>query len=112
MSALVPSSIQMGRRAAVGEQDRAARAPKAVSVAASAAVLSLVLSGCISAAEMAARHRQACLTYGFSPGTEAYANCLLQLDVGDYGYGHHGRPRLAAHPYTTTPPPAAAPLVN
>ncbi|ODT86349.1 hypothetical protein [Phenylobacterium sp. SCN 70-31] len=100
----VPSPIEIGPGPAVGEQDRTWRSPKRVAVTVSAALLSAVLSGCISAAEMAARHRQACVTYGFSPGTEAYANCLLQLDVGDYGYGHHGRPRQLPHPYTTPPP--------
>lgn len=106
----VPSPIQIGPRRAASEQDRTWRAPKRVAVTVSGALLSVVLSGCISAPEMAARHRQACVTYGFSPGTEAYANCLLQLDVGDYGYGHHGRPRLMLHPYTT-PAPATAPPV-
>lgn len=60
----------------------------------------VLLGGCISRQEMALRHRAACETYGFTPGTEPYANCLLQLDVGDYGYGHHGRRRAWApsHP--------------
>lgn len=66
--------------------------------AAAALAATSALGGCISAAEMQARHRQACLTYGFTPGTEGYANCLLQLDVGDYGYGHHGRRPLMPHP--------------
>jgi len=101
----VSSPIEIGP-GPVCERDRTWRAPKRFAVTASAALLSVVLGGCISAAEMAARHRQACVTYGFSPGTEAYANCLLQLDVGDYDYGHHGRPRLMPHPYAT---PAQAP---
>ena len=53
----------------------------------------LLLSGCISAQEMALRHRSACERYGFTPGSEAYSNCLLQLDVGEYGYSHHGKRR-------------------
>ena len=61
----------------------------------------LALGGCISQAEMLAKHRQACLTYGFAPGSEGYANCLLQLDIGDYGYSHHGRPSSGMpHPAT------------
>ena len=52
---------------------------------------SLLLSACISRQDMLVRHRAACVTYGFTPGTEQYSNCLLQLDVGEYGYGHHGR---------------------
>lgn len=53
--------------------------------------LSLGLIGCVSPREMYARHERACSTYGFQPGTEGYANCLLQLEVSDYGYSHHGR---------------------
>ena len=68
--------------------------------------VAVALSGCITAAEMAARHRQACLTYGFAPGTEAYANCLLQLDVGDYGYSHHGRARPRLPRSFSAPAPA------
>lgn len=104
------SPIATGPRPATGEQDRSLHPPKRFAVTASAALLLVVLSGCVSAAEMAARHRQACVTYGFSPGTEAYANCLLQLDVGDYGYGHHGRPRPMPHPYTTPAPAPPAPV--
>lgn len=106
----VPSPIRIGPGHAAGEQDRTWRAPRGFTVAVSASLLSVILSGCISAAEMAARHRQACVTYGFAPGSEAYANCLLQLDVGDYGYGHHGRPRLMSHPYTAPAPTAAPPV--
>lgn len=105
----VPVPTETGPGPAANEQDFTWRAPKRFAVIASAALLSVVLSGCISAAEMAARHRQACVTYGFTPGTEAYANCLLQLDVGDYGYSHHGRPRLMPHPYTTPAPAPQAP---
>ncbi len=100
----IPSTIEIGPGPAAGERDCTWRAPRRFAVTAAVALLSVLLSGCVSAAEMAARHRQACLTYGFSPGTEAYANCLLQLDVGDYGYGHHGRSRLAPHPYTSPAP--------
>jgi len=71
---------------------------------------SLVLSGCVSPREMAARHRAACASYGFQPGTESYANCLLQLDVGDYGYGHHrcGVPLFPARHQAPAPPPPIA----
>ncbi|MFT4935336.1 MAG: hypothetical protein ACI9LT_002033 [Pseudoalteromonas distincta] len=105
----VPSPVQIGRGPAARQQDRTWRAPRRFAFTASAALLSIVLSGCVSAAKMAARPRQACVTYGFSPGTEAYANCLLQLDVGDYGYGHHGPPRPMPHPYATPAPEAAPP---
>lgn len=52
-----------------------------------------LLSGCISRQEMVLRHRSTCESYGFTPGSEAYSNCLLQLDMGDYGYTHHGARR-------------------
>jgi hypothetical protein len=55
------------------------------------AAAGVLLSGCISRQEMVRRHQSACKSYGFTPGTEPYAYCLLQLDVGDQGYGHHGR---------------------
>lgn len=61
------------------------------------------LTGCVSRREMLARHEAACYTYGFTPGTETFANCLLQLEVSDYGYGHHGRRRPYFQP---VPPPA------
>lgn len=62
------------------------------------ATLFALLAGCIGPREMTARHEAACLDYGFQPGTEGYANCLLQLDVGDHGYGHHGgKPLIPAH---------------
>lgn len=57
------------------------------------AAASLLLSSCIGRQEMALRHRSTCESYGFTPGSEAYSNCLLQLDMGDYGYTHHGKRR-------------------
>lgn len=54
----------------------------------------VLLMGCIGPREMLARHQTACRAYGFTPGTEGYANCLLYLDAGDHGFSHHGR-RLA-----------------
>jgi hypothetical protein len=35
----------------------------------------LMLVGCAS------EHETACLRYGFTAGTDPYANCLLQLDL-------------------------------
>lgn len=79
-----------------------------VALGVTTALAGLLLTGCISRQEMLARHRTACVTYGFTPGTESYANCLLQLEVGDYGYGHHGRRRAWSHgrPEPVAPPPA------
>lgn len=83
---------------------RASRPLRSLATPATLALTAVVLGGCISPAEMAARHRQACATYGFQPGTEAYANCLLMLDVGDYGYSHHGhRAALMPHPMGSSP---------
>lgn len=70
---------------------------------------SFLLSGCIGRQEMLARHRAACITYGYTPGTEQYSNCLLQLDVGDYGYGHHGRRAMWNQGKPELPPPPPSP---
>jgi hypothetical protein len=102
MPEFVPAPISIGS-GFIADEPRRARHRKRLAGIASATLLSLALTGCVSAAEMAARHRQACLTYGFAPATEGYANCLLQLDVGDYGYGHHGRRPLIPHPAATAP---------
>lgn len=67
----------------------------------------LALSGCIGPREMARRHQITCEGYGFTPGTEAYANCLLQLDIGDHGYSHHGRRSAGVHVGTANSPPSA-----
>lgn len=64
----------------------------------------LMVAGCIGPQEMAQRHRATCDSYGFTPGTQAYANCLLQLDVGDYGYSHHGRRKPWPHGASVSPP--------
>jgi hypothetical protein len=69
----------------------------------------LLLSGCISPQEMVLRHRAACESYGFTPGTEAYSNCLLRLDMGDYGYSHHGRQRAGRYAPLEEPLPPASP---
>lgn len=83
------------------------RHPKAV-LAAIVLGSSLLLSACISRQEMLVRHQAACVNYGFTPGTEQYSNCLLQLDVGDYGYSHHGRRpmRFQGRPGLPPNPPA------
>lgn len=90
---------------------RTAKAFRTLAMPATLALAAAALSGCISPAEMAARHRQACATYGFQPGTEGYANCVLMLDVGDYGYAHHGyRAAMMPHPMaSSTAPQAPAP---
>ncbi|MDG5972986.1 hypothetical protein JAGODDHD_03756 (plasmid) [Sphingomonas paucimobilis] len=86
--------------------------PRPLRKALSTFILLAALAGCVSRREMTARHQAACASYGFQPGTEGYANCLLQLDMGDYSYGHHGGgvPLFPArHP---SPRPAPAPAVT
>lgn len=58
-----------------------------ITVALSAAAL----GGCIGRQEMLVRHETTCGAYGFVPGSQGFANCLLQLEMSDYGYSHHGR---------------------
>lgn len=42
----------------------------------------LVLAGCTTTAEeRLANDRNTCRAYGFTEGSEAFANCLLQLDL-------------------------------
>lgn len=65
------------------------------------------LGGCIGRQEMLARHETTCAAYGFIPGSQGFANCLLQLEMSDYGYSHHGR-RGSFWP-GTMPPPTPAP---
>ena len=40
-----------------------------------------LLAGCASPAEVAAADRQTCAGYGFAPGTDAFANCMMQADA-------------------------------
>lgn len=47
-----------------------------------AALAALVLSGCtVSAEERRIRDQQNCRGFGFVEGSEAFANCMLQLDL-------------------------------
>jgi len=61
----------------------------------------LTLTGCVTPGQMQARHSATCQSYGFMPGSEGYAFCMLQLDLADHGYSHHGVGQ-ASWPY---PPP-------
>lgn len=74
----------------------------------------LLLGGCISRREMAARHYETCRAFGFTPGTDYFGGCMLQLEMADHGYGHHGAPNLRTGQYPPstalpTPPPAVPP---
>ncbi len=59
----------------------------------------LALGGCIGRREMAARHYETCLAFGFAPNTDYFANCLLQLEMADHGYARHGSPYLGTGAY-------------
>ena len=47
------------------------------------------LAGCASREQIVAQHRSKCEGYGFEAGSEAFANCLLQLDLGHTGWHRH-----------------------
>lgn len=44
-------------------------------------LLALAGSGCVSAAEQRAADETRCGSYGFRRGTDAFANCLLSVDL-------------------------------
>ena len=46
-------------------------------VALSCGALGLLLAGCVSPDEQRAMDQQSCASYGFSPGTDAFANCMM-----------------------------------
>ncbi|WP_196257933.1 hypothetical protein [Pelagibacterium limicola] len=47
-----------------------------------AALAAIVLAGCtVSAEERRIRDQQTCRGYGFVEGSEAFANCMMQLDL-------------------------------
>lgn len=39
------------------------------------------LGGCVSSGNRDAESRQACVSYGFEPGSEGFANCMTQTDA-------------------------------
>lgn len=43
--------------------------------------LALLASGCVSLAERRALDEERCRSYGFRPGSEAFASCLLEVDL-------------------------------
>ncbi|MDI3306836.1 MAG: hypothetical protein QJR07_07000 [Acetobacteraceae bacterium] len=45
-----------------------------------AALLGLMLSGCVSEEQIAADDRAKCQSYGFQPGTDGFANCMMQRE--------------------------------
>ncbi len=51
------------------------------SLAIGAAVLGLLLTACASTADIRAADNGRCRSYGFRPGTDAYSQCLLDIDL-------------------------------
>ena len=45
------------------------------------AATALVIAGCQSAEEMRAADANRCLSYGFRPNTDAFAECLQRIDL-------------------------------
>ena len=45
------------------------------------AATALLLAGCQSAAEMRAADENRCVSYGFRPATDAFAECLQRIDL-------------------------------
>ena len=43
--------------------------------------LALMTSACVTQAEIRAADEQRCRNYGFRTGTDAYASCLLEVDL-------------------------------
>jgi hypothetical protein len=43
--------------------------------------IAATLGGCASPGNRDAENRQACVSYGFEPGTEGFANCMTQSDA-------------------------------
>jgi outer membrane murein-binding lipoprotein Lpp len=41
------------------------------------AALGMLLAGCVSPEEQRAMDQQTCAQYGFAPGTDAFANCMM-----------------------------------
>ncbi len=44
------------------------------------ALLGMALGGCVSAEDQRAADQQQCSSYGFKPGSNAFANCMMQQD--------------------------------
>ena len=41
----------------------------------------LCLSGCVSPEEQRAQDQSRCMGYGFQPGTDSFAHCMMQTDI-------------------------------
>lgn len=43
--------------------------------------LAAALGGCMTAAEQRSADEARCRSYGFKPGAESFANCLMEVDL-------------------------------
>ena len=54
--------------------------------------LALILSACVSREDLLNRDRQTCAEIGFSPGSQRYQDCILQMQsarLSDHAGHHH-----------------------
>lgn len=75
-------------------------------------IMLIFLGGCVGRREMAARHFETCRAFGFNPGTDYFAGCMLQLEMEDHGYSHHGSSLGGRRYPPNLVPPAAPPPVQ
>ncbi|MBB5045167.1 hypothetical protein [Shinella fusca] len=54
---------------------------KPIARAAALAATLLLLAGCQTAEEMRAADENRCISYGFRPRTDAFAECLQRIDI-------------------------------
>lgn len=54
---------------------------KKVHISALAVLACFSLAGCMTAEEKRAADNSTCSNYGFAPGTEAFANCMMQTSM-------------------------------
>ena len=59
----------------------------------------LVLSGCVSDAELRKQDEAQCMSYGFKPGTTDFANCLQRENLARrYSYPYPAQPYWYGYP--------------
>jgi hypothetical protein len=63
------------------QQFAGARMPKMLLRFAALAATALFLAGCQTAAEVRANDEAKCRSYGFRPGTDAFAKCLQRIEL-------------------------------
>jgi hypothetical protein len=87
----LPAVLTLGAPARGTERGRVTNERSAVSLRGMVLLAGLAasLSACVpSHQELLARDRQDCTGFGFQPGSQAYAECLLRLDAARQSHGH------------------------